>query len=188
MQFLSVRRMLALVAPLGVFLALVTACEHQHPVRSPGPTAGIKPRPWKITVGPHPCAIVDDQNHGLPASTQAVSIAAKHTISWKTDANESLYLVLHVDPACPKPFGGLQDLGMKDSEGNELYLLTGDAQGNIDSGKVSENACACDPNVTNCEYMKPSGPEKWQIKYDQYIYNTVGNVSLSCDGWIIIEK
>ena len=175
------------LAILGVFLLAITACAHQGGAK----TQSIKPKDWKIKVGPHPCTLADVENLDAPAETQVVSKGRKNKITWKTwkaNENERVQLVFHVDPACPgQPFNNLLDLKMEDSSHYRLYALIDDKNGTIDA-VVSDNACSCDlPNPADCDKVDPKDLRKWQIKYDQYIYILKGQVVISCDGMIIID-
>jgi hypothetical protein len=195
MRFFKTKASTRHLAVLGVFLLFVAACAPRKEGgrteggRTVSAAAAIKPKSWKITVGPHPCSLTDDDNSNLQASTQVVQ-RGKPGVTWRTDKKEKLYIVFHLDPdgTCPPPFvEQLFDLGIQDEQSSELYLLRDDGNGNI-TVNVSATACACGlPNPSDCDTPNLDGQGKWQIKYDQYIVSAKGSVVISCDGMIIIK-
>lgn len=151
-------------------------------LRPPPPAALPKPGPskaWHITVGPDPCTLTDADVPSHPkAPPQKVDRKQPHSITWTSDANENLYIVLHVPGACAtQPFANAKKLGQQDADGRDLYLVGDGKAARVESGRVDANACPSDE----------SNQKTW-IKYDQCLQLKGQDQFWCCDGWIIVER
>ncbi|HEY6929131.1 MAG TPA: hypothetical protein VJA66_05590 [Thermoanaerobaculia bacterium] len=140
---------------------------------------------WKIKVGPNPCDLNDLS--GSPTPHQPIKRGADK-IDWQTPGNSyHLHLVFHVPSVCKGIFTALDDTGMQDAAGNELYVLGNGSGTKVSFGPTpAGDPCYCDPTQYACDTIDPKNPLKGQIKYDQ-LFMKQGHPVVACDGWIIVK-
>ncbi|HEX7253311.1 MAG TPA: hypothetical protein VF376_10555, partial [Thermoanaerobaculia bacterium] len=98
-----------------------------------------------------------------------------------------IFLIFHVSPDCGTPFDSLTDLLAVDTNGRKLFQLGNVTTEHLDSGTISETCrCVCTQDPAECDNIDPANPKRWQIKYDQYLRNSQGQIE-HADGWIIVK-
>lgn len=133
------------------------------PVCQPGVAAATSPKNWKLTVGPDPCKITDDDN-GQPVTLSNISKSKGHKIVFKpSSVQNSLAIIFHVPRDHPKPFKNLAFNG-NDAQGLVKWLLYCDD---------AHKPCSTGPALGDAQYGC--------YKYDQILDGEV------CDASIIIQ-
>jgi hypothetical protein len=133
------------------------------PICTPQVTPVAGAHDWKLTVGPDPCKVTDE--NGNPAPIANISKGHGHKIVFQPSSPQlSLAIVIHVPRSSPKPFKNLAFDGY-DPQGLVKWLLCCDDP---------QKPCSTGPAAANAEYGC--------YKYDQILEDK------ECDAGIIIEK
>ena len=142
---------------------------------------------FKIKIGPKVKDLTDEQT-GLPVQQTSVSKRAKDTIHWDTHKKgRVIFLIFHIPPDCGSLFPSLTDLNKVDPNGRKWFQLGNVTTEHLDSGTVADACqCLCNLEPAQCDAIDPANPKPWQIKYDQYLQNDLGQIE-HFDGWIIVK-
>jgi hypothetical protein len=132
------------------------------PVCTPGATPPPKAKNWKLIVGPDACQVTEEG--GPPAPIAVISAEHLHQIKFKSNAGQTLAIILHVPQGWPPPFKGMAFIGP-------------DPQG------LSKWALSCEDPKNWCS----TGPADKKATYGCYKYDQVLDGKL-CDAGIIIER
>ena len=142
---------------------------------------------FKIKIGPQAKDLTDEQT-GQAVKQTSISKGGKDTIHWDTHKQgRAIFLIFHVPPGCGSLFSSLTNLGAVDAKGNKLFQLGNVTTEHLDSGTVTDACqCVCTLTSAQCDVVDPANPKPWQIKYDQYLKNSQGQIE-HFDGWIIVK-
>lgn len=134
------------------------------PVCTPGanPVSKPKAKNWKLIVGPDACQVAEED--GTPAPVAVISVENAHQIKFKSNAGQTLEIIVHVPQGWPPPFKGMASIGP-------------DPQG------LSKWALSCPDPKGWCS----TGPADKKATYGCYKYDQVLG-GKTCDAGIIIEK
>jgi hypothetical protein len=132
------------------------------PVCTPGATLVPKAKNWKLIVGPDACRVAEEE--GSLAPVAVISAGNLHQIKFKSDAGQSLAIILHVPQGWLPPFKGMAFTGL-------------DPQG------LSKWALSCEDPKNWCS----TGPADKKATFGCYKYDQVLD-DKTCDAGIIIQK